>query len=194
MALVRPRHSSISGPDTGPGKFQQMLASSGIHHVTAIAGDPQRNVDFYAGVLGLRLVKRTVNFADPQTYHFYYGDAEGFPGTLLTFFPWPLATRGRAGAGQIAVTSFAVIPEALTYWRDRLTAHQVAFQPIAPRFNEGGIAFSDPDGLLLELVGHPAADGARAWTRGPVPPDYAVRGLHSVAIWAHRLEPPARVL
>jgi glyoxalase family protein len=88
----------------------------GIHHVTAIAGNPQRNLDFYAGVLGLRFVKRTVNFDDPETYHFYYGDGEGHPGTLMTFFPWNNAPRGRVGTRQVGVTAFAVAPEALSYW------------------------------------------------------------------------------
>jgi glyoxalase family protein len=166
----------------------------GLHHVTAIAGDPQRNVDFYTGILGLRLVKQTVNFDDPQTYHFYFGDTEGHPGTLLTFFPWPLAGRGRPGVGQVAVTAFAVIPEALAYWHDRLRAHEIAFKPVTGRFNDQGLAFKDPDGLLLEIVGHPTADPARAWARGPIPPDYAVRGLHSVTTWVQRPEATGRVL
>ena len=95
----------------------------GIHHVTAIASDPQRNLDFYAGVLGLRFVKRTVNFDDPQTYHFYFGDEVGSPGSILTFFPWPGARRGRQGTGQVAVTSFAVLPGAISFWVERLVRH-----------------------------------------------------------------------
>src|SRR3954462_7164767 len=91
----------------------------GIHHVSAIAGDAQQNVDFYAGVLGLRLVKKTVNFDDPRTYHLYYGDEEGSPGSILPFFPWPRARRGRAGVGQVAVTSLAIAPSSIGYWLER---------------------------------------------------------------------------
>src|ERR1051325_11861623 len=100
----------------------------GLHHVTAICGDPQRNVDFYTGVLGMRLVKRTVNFDDPQSYHLYYGDELGRPGSLLTFFAWPGAARGRPGPGQIAVTSLAVLPSALGFWVDRLLRHGVKYR------------------------------------------------------------------
>src|SRR5918912_452127 len=105
----------------------------GIHHVTAIASDPQRNLDFYAGLLGLRLVKRTVNLDDPQTYHLYYGDETGSPGSLMTFFPWPGARRGRQGAGQVAVTSFAVLPRSLGFWTERLVRHGVTVQGPASR-------------------------------------------------------------
>src|SRR5688572_31254932 len=106
----------------------------GIHHVTAIASDPQRNLDFYAGVLGMRFVKRTVNFDDPQTYHFYFGDESGSPGSLLTFFPWPGARRGRHGVGQVAVVSLAIVPASLGYWMERLMSHGVAFKLPASRF------------------------------------------------------------
>src|SRR4026207_2097483 len=98
------------------------LVTPGIHHVTAIASDPQRNLDFYAGVLGLRLVKKTVNFDDPGTYHFYYGDEVGSPGTLLTFFPWTGASRGRQGTGQIVATAFSIAPGSMGWWVDRLKA------------------------------------------------------------------------
>src|SRR5688500_5563927 len=120
----------------------------GIHHVTAIASDPQRNLDFYAGLLGLRLVKRTVNFDDPQTYHLYYGDEVGTPGSIMTFFPWPGARRGRHGTGQVAVTSFAVRPSALGFWVERLLRHGVAYeQPTTRTFGgvqERVVAFRDP--------------------------------------------------
>src|SRR3712207_9134274 len=100
----------------------------GLHHVTAIAGDPQRNLDFYAGILGLRFVKRTVNFDDPHTYHFYFGDEVGTPGTIMTFFPWPHARRGRQGVGQVAVTSFAVLPSGLGFWVERLLSRGVRYE------------------------------------------------------------------
>src|SRR5262249_39010880 len=120
--------------------------TSGIHHITAIAGEPQRNIDFYAGTLGLRLVKRTVNFDDPGPYPFYYGDPTGRPGTLLTFFPWARAFPGRTGAGQATVTSFAVPAGSLNYWEDRLGS-RLPLQPIRKdRFGAPTLRFSDPDG------------------------------------------------
>ena len=101
--------------------------TAGIHHVTGIASDPQRNLDFYAGILGLRLVKRTVNFDDPTNYHFYFGDERGSPGSILTFFPWPDARRGRQGGGQVAVTSFAIRPSSVGFWIERLIKKRVEF-------------------------------------------------------------------
>jgi predicted esterase/catechol 2,3-dioxygenase-like lactoylglutathione lyase family enzyme len=161
----------------------------GIHHVTAIASDPQRNVDFYAGVLGLRLVKRTVNFDDPETYHFYYGDEVGTPGSIMTFFPWPGARRGRAGTGQVAVTSFSVLPSAIGFWVERLTKHGVNYQgPIkrgpAGAESESVISFADPDGLLLELVGHAGAEARPAWGGAPgITRERAIHGFHAVTLW-----------
>jgi catechol 2,3-dioxygenase-like lactoylglutathione lyase family enzyme len=147
-----------------------MTHVQGIHHVSAIASDPQRNVDFYAGVLGLRLVKRTVNFDDPQGYHLYYGDEVGTPGSLLTFFPFPGARRGRQGPRQVGVTSFAVVPAAIGFWIERLLRHGVVHEPPQRRRvagqSESVLAFQDPDGLLLEIVGHPGPSRAR---RGPTP-------------------------
>jgi len=166
----------------------------GLHHVTAVARDPQRNVDFYTDVLGLRIVKRTVNFDEPETYHLYYGDAEGHPGTLVTFFPWPHAGAGRVGPGQVVAIGLALMPQALGYWRDRLFAHRVTYQAITGRFKDEGIAFTDPDGLPLELIASSTADPARTWTRGPVPPDYAIHGLHSVTAWVQRPDALVRVL
>ena len=151
----------------------------GIHHVTAIAGDPQRNLDFYAGVLGLRLVKLTVNFDDPETYHLYYGDGQGTPGTILTFFPWPDAPRGRPGAGQVAVTSFSVPLDAADYWAERLRSHEILFEEHA-RFGARILSLADPDGLRLELVA--AADPREGWTAGRIPADYAVRGIYGVTL------------
>ena len=144
----------------------------GIHHVTAIASDPQRNLDFYGGVLGLRLVKRTVNFDDPQTYHFYFGDAVGTPGTILTFFPWPGARRGRQGTGQVAVTAFSVLPSALGFWLERLIHHGLAFEgptrrALGDNRSEQVIEFRDHDGLLLEIVATEEAESRRGWTGAP---------------------------
>jgi glyoxalase family protein len=127
----------------------------GLHHVTAIAGDPQPNVDFYAGLLGLHLVKQTVNFDDPSTYHLYYGDSAGTPGTLLTFFPYGTAgsMRGRRGTGQTVAVSFGVAPDSLEAWRHRLESHGVAVSGARLRFGEPYIAFEDPDGMALEIIG-----------------------------------------
>jgi glyoxalase family protein len=155
--------------------------TSGIHHVTAISGEPQRNVDFYVGLLGLRLVKKTVNFDDPGTYHLYYGDGAGSPGSIMTFFPWAGAPNGRVGAGQLTVTSFSFPASSLGYWTERLVEGGVRFEKPEDRFGETVLRFPDPDGLRLELVA--AADDAReGWAEGPVPPEHSVRGFHHVTL------------
>jgi predicted esterase/catechol 2,3-dioxygenase-like lactoylglutathione lyase family enzyme len=171
----------------------------GIHHVSAIASDPQRNLDFYGGLLGLRLVKRTVNFDDPQTYHLYYGDEVGTPGSIMTFFPWPGARSGRQGAGQVAVVAFAIVPGAVGFWLDRLLRHGVAYQQPVKRGvgadAEQVIAFRDHDGLMLELVAHAAAVSRPSWARAPgVPPEQAIRGFHGVTLWIDRAADSERVL
>lgn len=154
----------------------------GIHHITAIAGDPQANLDFYAGTLGLRLVKLTVNFDDPGTYHLYYGDGVGTPGTILTFFPWPGAPRGRHGTGQVTESAFAIPAGAIAYWTERLKAAGVAVGTPLERFGEPVLSFADPDGLKVELIATARADANRAYGGGAVPPDYAIRGFHSATL------------
>jgi glyoxalase family protein len=172
----------------------------GIHHVTAIAGDPQRNLDFYAGILGLRFVKRTVNFDDPQTYHFYYGDEVGTPGTIMTFFPWPGARRGRQGTGQVAVTSFAALPTALGFWIERLIRHGIRFEGPTKRGVTRGdaeqvLAFRDHDGLMLEIVAHPDADIRAAWSGAPgISREHALRGFLTVTLWENRGDDTERLL
>ncbi|PYP41912.1 MAG: hypothetical protein DMD43_04730, partial [Gemmatimonadetes bacterium] len=171
----------------------------GIHHVTAIASDPQRTLDFYAGVLGLRLVKRTVNFDDPETYHLYFGDETGTPGSILTFFPWPGAGSGRQGSGQVALVSFAVLPAALGFWLERLVHHGVRHEGPARRDSGAGgeqaIAFRDHDGLMLELVADPRADARPAWGKAPgIPREHAIHGFHSVTIWVEDGAATGRVL
>lgn len=128
------------------------MRSAGIHHITAIAGDPQRNLDFYTEALGLRLVKRTVNFDDPGSYHFYFGDSIGTPGTIMTFFPWPGARRGARGSGQVTTVSFAVPRNSMAFWKERLRATHVIAEEIEGRFGCNALRFLDPDGLQLELV------------------------------------------
>ena len=158
--------------------------TAGIHHITGIASDPQRNLDFYAGVLGLRLVKRTVNFDDPTTYHFYFGDEQGTPGSILTFFPWPDARRGRQGGGLVAVTSFAILPSSVGFWIERLIKKRVEFaQPTARYEDERVIAFKDHEGFMGELVAHPAADARVGWSGAGVPAEHAIRGIYSVTLW-----------
>jgi glyoxalase family protein len=166
----------------------------GIHHVTAIASDPQRNLDFYTGVLGLRLVKLTVNFDDPGTYHFYFGDQIGSPGTILTFFPWPGARRGGWGNGQVAVTSFSIPEGATAYWKKRLKEQGVSFGEPQRRFDEQALVLLDPDGLQLELVAHAGAQAHIPWEDGPVPAAYAIRGFHSVTLWEQDYERTAELL
>jgi glyoxalase family protein len=154
--------------------------TTGIHHVTAISGGPQRNVDFYAGTLGLRLVKKTVNFDDPETYHLYYGDGAGSPGTIMTFFPWAHAPGGRIGAGQLVVTSFSIPAASLGYWTERLIEMGVRFEKPRNRFGDTVLSFEDPDRLRIELVA--AEDGRQGWSGGPVRDEHSVRGFHHVAL------------
>jgi catechol 2,3-dioxygenase-like lactoylglutathione lyase family enzyme len=147
--------------------------------VTAIASDPQRNLDFYSGVLGLRLVKLTVNFDDPDTYHLYYGDALGRPGTLLTFFHWPGAPRGRAGTRQVRAVSLSIPEGASEYWVHRLQAHGILFE-VHARFGDEVISFSDPERLHLELVA--SNDDREPFFSGLVPAEHAIRNIHGVTL------------
>ncbi|HYL04912.1 MAG TPA: ring-cleaving dioxygenase [Thermoanaerobaculia bacterium] len=175
--------ASGAAPLTPSAIARQDRPLAGIHHVTAIAGDPQANADFYTGVLGLRLVKKTVNYDDPGTYHLYYGDELGRPGTLLTFFPWPHARRGQLGAGQATVTSFSVPAGSLGYWSERLrrsgTGHD---DPRRRNEDEEFLRLLDPDGLELELVAHAGPAPGIPWEGGPVPVQHAIGGLFAVTL------------
>ena len=166
----------------------------GIHHVTAITSDPQRNVDFYTGVLGLRLVKVTVNFDDPGSYHLYYGDEVGHPGTILTFFAWPGAPRGRAGTGQLSAVSLSIPQTSLDYWSQRLLSEGMQYQGPSASLGESVLVLHDPDGMAIELVAHPRAQERPGWAGGPVPAEHAVRGIHSVTVWEEGYERTARQL
>lgn len=166
---------------------------SGIHHVTAITADAQANVDFYCGVLGLRLVKMTVNFDDPGSYHLYYGDELGRPGTIMTFFAWPGGRNGEVGPPQVTVTSFAVPPGARDYWTNRLDANDVNQMPTYQRFGEDVITFVDPDGLQLEII-VTERPGGQPWAGGPAPVEHAIRGFHGVTIAEEGYERTARLL
>jgi catechol 2,3-dioxygenase-like lactoylglutathione lyase family enzyme len=168
-------------------------AISGIHHVTAITADAQKNIDFYCGVLGLRLVKVTVNFDDPGSYHLYYGDEAGRPGTIMTFFAWPGAPRGRVGPPQVTSTAFAVPSGAIEFWSERLKENHVPVEAAAERLDERFVHFTDPDGIGLDIV-ELEKPGGRPWSAGPVPIAHAIRGFHGVSISEEGYESTAKVL
>jgi glyoxalase family protein len=155
---------------------------SGIHHVTAISGKAARNLHFYTHVIGLRFVKKTVNFDDPGTYHLYYGDRVGHPGTILTFFPWEHAAPGRSGVGLTQQTAFRIPASSIGYWTHRLIENGVAHDALEKRFGESVLSFSDPDGMSLALVGAAAAESEPAWDGSNVPAEHAIRGFHGVTL------------
>lgn len=168
---------------------------TGIHHVTAIAGDAQKNIDFYAGILGVRLVKKTVNFDAPDVYHFYYGDEAGHPGSIMTFFPYGTGlVHGRHGKGMLNTTTFSVPAAALTFWQERLKRFGVSYKEPQERFDsEVVIYFEDPDGLGLELVFNDR-DERKGFTYGPIPIEYAIKGFYNVEIWEDGYERTAGLL
>ena len=169
-------------------------AMRGIHHVTAISGKPARNLDFYKRTLGLRFVKKTVNFDDPGTYHFYYGDEAGSPGTILTFFPWEHATPGRAGLGLAQTTAFRVPAGSIGYWTHRLIAKGVKHDALTKRFGEPVLSFADPDGMGLALVGTAGAEGEAAWSNGEISAEHAIRGFHGVTLMLDSAAPTGAIL
>ncbi len=165
---------------------------TGLHHLTAIATDPQANIDFYAGLLGLRLVKKTVNFDDPSAYHLYYGDEQGTPGSVITFFYWPDAPRGRVGSGQVSAITFSAPAESLDFWRNRLEHHDVPSQR-KQRFGEDVLALSDPDGIPVEIVA--VADDARAgWAGAGIAGSHALRGMHTAELTVRQTGPTEQLL
>ena len=170
------------------------MIRNGIHHVTAIAGPARRNLEFYTGTLGLRLVKKTVNFDDPGTYHFYYGDEAGRPGTILTFFPWEHAAPGRLGIGETQETAFRVPEGSIGYWTHRLIEKGVATETPQRRFGETALAFQDPDGTRLALVGMSGIADEPAWSGGDVPEEHAIRGFHGVRLLLSEAAPTAAIL
>lgn len=167
------------------------MKANGIHHVTAIAGNAQRNLDFYTRTLGLRLVKKTVNFDDPGTYHFYFGDAAGTPGTIVTFFPWETAGQGRAGIGEVQETVFRAPLGAIGFWAQRLLPFGV--ERIL-RFGEPVLTFRDPDGLRLAIAGVPGIEAEPAWSNGEIAADHALRGFQGVSLMLADAAPTAGVL
>ncbi len=162
---------------------------SGIHHVTAVSGDARENFDFYTGVLGLRMVKKTVNFEDPGVYHLYFGDAEGSPGTILTTFPYGRSLgKGRHGKGMLNTTAFSIEMEGLDYWLQRLDRFDIACKHPQERFRgEVFVYLEDPDGLGLELV-FSEGDPRKGYTDGSIPHEWTIKGFHHVEIWLEGIE------
>ena len=170
------------------------VSPAGLHHVTAIAADPQANVDFYTRVLGLRLVKQTVNFDAPDTYHLYYGDEHGSPSSLLTFFPWPDVPPGRQGAGMTTTTAFSVPGSSLGWWHDRLKGLAADVDAPGSRGAEDVLTLRDPNGMVIDLV---AADGDHrsGWDGvADIGAEHAIRGLHAITLSEHQLDPSATML
>jgi glyoxalase family protein len=166
----------------------------GLHHITAIAGDAQRNYDFYTRSLGLRLVKKTVNFDDPQTYHFYFGDEVGTPGTILTFFPWKNVRQGRNGAGMATEIGYSVPIGSLDFWKKRFEALNVRHEDINERFSEKRLPFQDPDGLWLSLIETKEPDSRKGWETADIKADAALKGFHTVTLTLNNIKATADIL
>ncbi|HLI93391.1 MAG TPA: ring-cleaving dioxygenase, partial [Puia sp.] len=170
------------------------MSIKGIHHITAIAGNARRNLDFYTRVLGLRMVKRTVNFDDPGTYHFYYGNESGTPGTILTFFPWEGITAGRTGTGMATEIGYSVSQESLAFWAERFREQGIGHGPVSARMGETYLSFRDPDGLQISLIAAAEPDDRRPWSTPEVPAAVATKGFHSVTLTLRDIVPTAELL
>lgn len=166
----------------------------GLHHITAIAGNAKINYDFYTRVLGLRLIKKTVNFDDPKTYHLYYGNEEGSPGTILTFFPWEGVAAGRRGARQATEIGYSVPEGSLDFWQERLEKNNVIFNKQAEKFGERYLTFLDPDGLKFELTVSKKIDKRKAWITPEIGAEHAILGFHQVTITTNKIDKTADVL
>jgi glyoxalase family protein len=167
---------------------------TGIHHITAIAGNAKRNVDFYTRVLGLRMVKRTVNFDDPGTYHFYYGNESGTPGTILTFFPWEGIINGRIGSGMATEIGYSVNKDSLLFWADRFRQLEIPHGAAAERMGEVYLPFRDPDGLNISLIGSNETDDRQPWSTPEVMGAVGTKGFHSVTLTLRDIVPTASIL
>lgn len=166
---------------------------NGIHHITAIAGIAQRNVDFYTGFLGLRLVKKTVNFDAPEVYHLYYGDETGSPGSIITFFPYGQLPRGRRGYGEVTHTSFSIPVNALSYWMDRLHTFNIPYEGPFKRFDEQVLRFEDYEGMGVELIATDA-DARTGWANEVIPADFVIKGFHSAILNEHWIDATVNLL
>jgi len=177
------------------GKEDFMTTSvHGIHHVTCIAGNAQENLDFYVSMLGMRLVKRSVNQDDPGTYHLFYADRTGTPGTDFTFFPWSNMEPGHLGIGLTVEVSFAVPPGSFKYWQKRFEEAGIECGKPESRFDEMALPFTDPHGLQLALVETSDERPFVPWEASPVPPECQVRGMHAVRLWERQIEPTTALL
>lgn len=166
----------------------------GIHHITAIAGNAKRNVKFYTETLGLHLVKKTVNFDDPETYHLYYGDKAGSPGTILTFFPWEGITAGRRGARQATEIGYSIPEGSFDFWLKRMEAKNVIHNKVAEKFGEQYLTILDPDGLKLELTVAKNSDDRLPWETDEIKAENAIKGFHQITITTNKIEPTAKIL
>lgn len=166
----------------------------GLHHITAIAGDAQRNYDFYTKTLGLRMVKKTVNFDDPQTYHFYFGDEVGSPGSILTFFPWPNVRQGKDGAGMATEIGYSVPKGSLEFWKDRFEEKNVRHYQITEQFGERKLPFQDPDGLKLSLIETEHKDERKGFETAEVKASVAIKGFHTVTLSLNNNAATAEIL
>lgn len=167
--------------------MKQITKIGGIHHITAISSFAAENLEFYRNVLGLRLVKKTVNFDDPYTYHLYYGDSAGSPGTIMTFFPWEASPRGKSGAGMITATAFSIPEGSIEYWENHLTTHGIEIKE-SIRFGDRVIQFEDPHGLILELIETPLARSINGPKHSSIPAAHAIIGFHSATALHHSVE------
>ncbi|HKL35715.1 MAG TPA: ring-cleaving dioxygenase, partial [Salegentibacter sp.] len=166
----------------------------GLHHITAIAGNAQRNYDFYTKTLGLRMVKKTVNFDDPKTYHFYFGDETGTPGSILTFFPWERVKKGKNGVGMATEIGYSVPEGSLDFWKKRFEKNGVEFGKTREQFGEKFLPFRDPDGLNLKLVVPKHEDDRKGWETDEIKSDVALKGFHSVTLTLYNVGPTAGIL
>ena len=166
----------------------------GLHHITAIADDAQRNYEFYTKVLGLRMVKKTVNFDDPGTYHFYFGDEIGTPGTILTFFPWQGIGQGYTGTGMATDIGYSVPAESLTFWEDRFKKFNVRHGQLQERFGEQLLPFQDPDGLKLEMIISGNNDNRKQWLISDITRQFAIKGFHNITLTVRNVKPTASIL
>jgi glyoxalase family protein len=170
------------------------MGVKGIHHITAVAGDPGRNYDFYTGVMGLRLVKKTVNFDDPSVYHLYYGNEAGEPGTILTFFPWEHLQSGKPDQGQAVAVAFSVPAGSKEFWLEHLKEEEINIEEPFTRFDKEIIGLQDPDGLHLEIVLDPKAGEIEGWNGGPIPGKHAIRGIHGATLAEQNYADTGRLL
>lgn len=167
---------------------------SGLHHISIISGDGQTNAEFYVNKLGLRMVLKTVNQDDPSSYHLFYANGSGQPGSSITFFPWPRAVKGDPGTGQTTAIAFGVPAASKSYWLDRLKSEDINFKEPFSRFGFDVIQFKDPDGLTLELVFDDRVENVPGWDGGPVPAEHSIRGFWSTTLRLHEMDATAKVL